>query len=109
MTFGRRASIGCLMAALTALVWASPSEAGTRETLRQECKTQLNMPDPICDCIGKKAETELSAGEQAMVVAMVTKDKAAQARSRGTLSGDEMAKAALFMANAPQDCAKPKQ
>lgn len=85
--------------------FASTAYAGTADTLRQECMTQLNMPPDACACIGMMAEAELNEDEQAMVVAMVQKDEAASAELRARMPLDQLTKSAMFMTSAPSRCA----
>lgn len=87
------------------LATAGAAFAGTAETMNSECLSQLNMPASACACIGERAEAELSPKQQALVIAMVTKDQATSARLRGEMTVVEMTEAAGWMMNTPKRCA----
>ncbi|MEM7224372.1 MAG: hypothetical protein AAF495_15435 [Pseudomonadota bacterium] len=78
--------------------------AGTADTLSEECAAQLNMSESACACIGARAEAELNDKEQAMVVAMVQKDRAESARLRGEMTTEELTNAGNFFRTAPGVC-----
>jgi hypothetical protein len=93
------AVLAVLLAALATNVAASP------EVIEAECHAQLNMPPGACACIGRTAGDELTADEQAFVVAAITGDETASAELRSRMSLDALTKAAMFMANTPARCA----
>lgn len=84
---------------------ATAALADRAATLTAECHKQLNLGQRGCDCIGKRAKEVLNDKQQAMVVAMVTKDQQASAELRATMTQEEMSAAAGFMMNAPRLCA----
>jgi hypothetical protein len=90
--------------AMTLQMPAVVAAADAADTLRSECRKQLNLGDRGCDCIGDRAEETLNHKQQAMVVAMVTKDQAASATLRGEMTVEELTGAASFMMNAPKTC-----
>ena len=91
------------------LLWPGLVAAGTSETLEKQCHVQLKMSDGACACIGQRAEAELNAKQQEMIVAAVLKDQDAVARLRGEMTVDEMTKVGEFMMNVPGECATQSQ
>lgn len=83
-----------------------PVAAGTAETLEAECHKQLNLSDAGCECIGERAEDQLNDKQQALVVAMVTDNKATGTELQGQMTVEEMTEAMEFMRSAPSDCAE---
>ncbi|WP_417602006.1 hypothetical protein [Pararhodobacter oceanensis] len=69
------------------------------------CGTGSNMPAALCTCIGTQASAELNAEQQAFVIAAFAGDDAEAQRLRGVVPPLELAAAAMFMVNAPRDCA----
>ena len=95
---------------LTAFLAAgAPAYAGDSAELVRLCGEQLNVPDEICDCIGKTADAELDADERTMVIAMITKDEETAARLRTTLPMESMVRSGMFMASTPGRCAQQMQ
>jgi len=91
---------------LIAVHASAPSAiAGTAQILEQECHKQLKMGDAACACIGERAEDQLNEQQQALVVALVTKDQATSGAARNTMSVEEMTEAGKFMQEAPTACA----
>lgn len=82
---------------------ASVSQNKTK--LVQLCSSELNVPEGVCDCISDTAEEELTPDGIAFVVAALEKDDAKTTELRGKMPFDEMTKSAMFMANAPTNCA----
>ena len=84
----------------------APAMAGeTADTAIASCLQELNLPQPVCQCIGTRAESELSETEQAFFIAMITGDQAEAASLRGGMTVDEMTTVAAFMSGAPSSCA----
>lgn len=73
--------------------------------LTAECHKQLNLGPTGCACIGERAGEVLNEKQQALVVAMVTKDQAASTQARGDMTMEEITGAAKFMMDAPKHCA----
>ena len=96
------------LAAMVALGTASPVFAGeTKDILEKECKKRLTeLSSAACACIGEKAEADLSANVQKMVIVMLMQDRAAAGKVIGELTLEEMQKAAAFMASVPMACGK---
>lgn len=91
--------------ALAAAVATPPAQAGTAETLQSECTSQLKLSESACACIGQKAEAELNAKQQEMVIAQVQKNIEQITKLRAELSLDDVTPARQFMLEAPQVCA----
>ncbi len=96
------------LAAMAALGTASPVFAGeTKDILEKECKKRLTeLSSAACTCIGEKAEADLSANVQKMVIVMLMQDRAAAGKVIRELTLEEMQKAAAFMASVPMACDK---
>ena len=90
--------------AMVLAVQAMPAVADNADVLVEECGKQLNLGPKGCACIGERSAS-LNDKQQQLVVAMVTKDQAASAKLRGSMTVDEMTGAAQFMMSAPQLCA----
>jgi len=68
------------------------------------CANGTNMPAAICTCVGDQAAGDLSADQQAFVIAAFNANQAEATRLRGVLSGGDLVQAATFMASTPQNC-----
>lgn len=91
---------------LACVLWSPAVQASEEtETLKTECHKQLNLGESGCNCIAERADQVLNPKQQALVVAMVTKDQAKSGQLRGDMTVDEMSGAAEFMMTAPQLCA----
>ncbi|MCC2110943.1 MAG: hypothetical protein KDJ16_02800 [Hyphomicrobiales bacterium] len=83
-----------------------PAQAGeTAEQAVEWCGKSTNMPDEICACIGRRAESDLNAKQQRFFIAMVSKNKAEQDALRGDMTVNEMTEVAMFATTSPQKCA----
>lgn len=96
-------------AAIVSILGLGQALAGTAETMEQNCLARLNLPPKACACVGNRAEIELSPGQQALVIAMITQDQAASDRLRGELSVAEITRAASWMTRTPAHCAAQAQ
>jgi len=81
---------------------AAPADLNTIE---RECGKRLKLPPGGCKCLRNRA-AKLTDRQQAFVAAVVTKNKAAQARIRQTLTVKELTEAGTFMTQAPSQCAR---
>jgi hypothetical protein len=63
------------------------------------CEKSTNMGPAICDCLGRKANQDLSGDERAFVVAALTENEAETTRLRSELSLESAMKAGMFMTN----------
>lgn len=90
-----------------ASAFALPAAAAPADlaTIERECGKRLSMPPGGCKCLRDRA-ARLKDGQQQFVSAVVTKDKAAQARLRQSLSPQELTQAGLFVTQAPAQCAR---
>ena len=80
---------------------------GTKDILERECKKRLTeLSSAACACIGIRAETDLTANVQKMVIVMLKQDRAGAGAVIGALTLEEMQKAANFMASVPMACDK---
>lgn len=73
--------------------------------LERECHKQLKLGDGACACIGDQASKQLNENQQALVVAMVTKDQAASESVQARMTVEERVKTGKFMRDAPGFCA----
>jgi len=96
------------LAAIVTLGPALPVFAGaTKDILQGECKKRLvELSSAACACIGDRAEADLTANVQKMVIVMLMQDRAAAAEVIRELTLEEMQKAADFMASVPMACAR---
>lgn len=69
------------------------------------CNEQSNMEPAICDCLAERAESDLSEGGFALLVASIEDDQDEAARLRTSLPFEETAAAGMFMVNTPAECA----
>ncbi len=70
------------------------------------CTTTTNLGAALCECSAKKAQGEMSPKAFEFLVAIVAKDKAAQAALAPQLSVEEMMKAGTFMTRGPAACGR---
>jgi hypothetical protein len=86
---------------------ATPAAAAPADlaTIERECGKRLKLPTGGCQCLRDRA-ARLKDGQQKFVAAVVTKDKAAQARLRQGLTVAELTETGLFMTQAPAQCAR---
>lgn len=75
--------------------------------LTEICQTTTNMSATVCECVGKKANDELSANARAFLVASMDKKEDEMASLRSKLTLEEMTKAGMFFVTAPAACANP--
>ena len=75
------------------------------DTIERECGKRLRLPPGGCKCLRNRA-AKLKDRQQAFVAAVVSKNKAAQARIRQTLTVQELTEAGTFMTQAPAQCAR---
>ena len=96
------------LAAMATLGAASLVFAGeTKDILEKECKNRLTeLSSSACAYIGDKAEADLTANVQKMVIVMLMQDRAAAGKVIRELTLEEMQKAAAFMASVPMACTK---
>ena len=84
---------------------SSFSDAGQEGKIAKLCKEGTNTPSKVCDCMGEKSGA-MSAQEQDMIVAMMSRNQKAAATLRTEMSPDSMIKAGTFMANVAKECAE---
>ncbi len=89
-----------------ALVLACCGSGDDAADVAAACKASTNMGAAVCDCLARKAKAELSADEQAFVVAALKEDDEAATRLCGELTLQSAMKAGLFMTKAGS-CATP--
>jgi hypothetical protein len=94
-----------LMAGGFAVAPAATASPADLATIERECGKRLKLPPGGCTCLRGRA-AKLKDGQQAFVAAVVTRDKAAQARIRQTLTVQELTEAGMFMTQAPSQCAR---
>ncbi len=75
------------------------------DLLERQCAAQLDLSPGGCGCIAEAASRELNDMQQALVVAMVTRDDARYVDLRARMTIEEMTDAAGFMTRAPGACA----
>ncbi len=83
----------------------SPAAAGNPEILVEECHKQLKLGDSACACIGDRAEKQLNEQQQALIVALVTKNQEASNAVQANMTLEEQTGAGNFMRDAPRLCA----
>jgi len=88
-----------------AAMFAIPASAAERDTVIASCKVQLNLAPKGCECIADKAKTEFNEKQHAFFLAVITQDKAAQARWRGDLTVNELTQVGMRMGQMPGECA----
>ncbi len=76
------------------------------EEFAAACNAQLEMPESVCECIGEKAESDLTQEERNFAYASITGDLEATEKLRAELGVDGAMKAGMFFVNAPADCAR---
>ncbi|MEX0842658.1 MAG: hypothetical protein WD039_10285 [Xanthobacteraceae bacterium] len=74
-------------------------------TIESECGARLRLPAGGCTCMRERAAS-LKDGQQAFVAAVVSKNKAEQARIQQGLTVRELTEAGMFMTQAPAQCAR---
>ncbi len=72
----------------------------------EACISSTNLERPLCECVAKKANKELSPGGFAFLVASLKGDEAKAKALRSKLDMSEMTVAGMFMTKAPARCAK---
>ena len=83
----------------------SPAGADSADILEAECHKQLKLGDSGCACVSKRAKDKLNDKQQALVVAMVTRDHGKSAVLQGEMTAAETQGATQFMRETPQVCA----
>jgi hypothetical protein len=83
---------------------ADGDASGTR--LAEICQSTTNMSAAVCDCVGKRANDELSPNARAFLVASMDKKEEEAASLRAKLPLEEMTKAGMFFVTAPAACAR---
>ncbi len=85
----------------------TPAAAGPEEVeaVRALCRTQLNVPEAICDCLAGKAAAMTDA-QQIFIVGTLQGDAAKVDSARGSLGPQETMAAATFMVSQPAACAR---
>lgn len=95
------------IALLALVVYGESFASSQKDKITSLCQQKLDVPPEICGCIGKASETQLmSDDERAMVIAILSGDEATAKRFRSSLPVDAMMRAGMFMATAPNNCAK---
>lgn len=84
---------------------AKKDDGPTGEQFAEACGEALNVPEEICECIGEKAETELTPIERKFAYASVTGDLEATEELRDELGVEGSMNAGMFMVSAPAACA----
>lgn len=84
---------------------AGPALADMSDDIGAACMTASNIPDAVCTCVGARAAEELTADEQAFVLASLTEDLETADALRATMPADSLTRASVFLINAPATCA----
>ena len=99
-------SLRCVVAVATVVACRGATTGGTSSArLTEICKTTTNMSAQVCDCVGKKADADLSPDALAFLVASMDKQEAKAAELRSKLTLQEVTKAGMFFVSAPASCA----
>lgn len=95
-----------LSSMVLSLIFSMNAHAGAAgDAAIASCLKDLKLPNNVCACIGRRVEAELNPKQQKFFVAVVTRNAAAQAEMRKTLTGEEMSQIGAFVTSAPQRCA----
>jgi len=90
---------------LLSLVVSGESFAGQKSKIISLCNSEMNMPGKMCDCLGEESSV-LSEQERSMVIAMLSKDKAAADKLRSTMPVNSALASSMFIVNTPNKCAR---
>ena len=71
----------------------------------EACMSSSNLDQPMCECLAKKAEAELTADGFTYLVAALNQDQATLTALQGKLGLEETTKVAMFMVNKSPECA----
>ncbi|MGE0441965.1 MAG: hypothetical protein AB7L66_09750 [Gemmatimonadales bacterium] len=64
------------------------------------CRSSSNLEPAICDCLARKAETDLKEDERSFLLAVLTKNDARAAELRPKLGLEGAAKTGMFLTKA---------
>ena len=78
---------------------------GGGNTFVEACMSSSNLDQPMCECLAKKAEAELTADGFTYLVAALNQDQATLTALQGKLGVEETTKVAMFMVNKSPECA----
>lgn len=84
---------------------AESSSSNGYGTLVSGCLSQTNLDRSTCECVAKKAETDLTPGGYSLLVAMLSGDEEKSKELSGSLKVAESMQAGMFMTSAPARCA----
>jgi len=103
----RRLSPMCATAVAAVLLTALPvaATADDRKAILESCARDTNLPEKVCECIADRAPSDLDGPAYTFFVAMISGNEAEQARLRATTPPQDLMAAAMFMTNAPAQCA----
>lgn len=86
--------------------YGDSSGANDINAFAKACGSAYNLGGPICDCLAKKADQELTPLGFAFLVASMNHDDEKTAKLRGKLEMSEAMEAGMFMVNSPKHCSE---
>jgi len=84
---------------------AKKDDGPTGAQFAEACGEALNVPEEICECIGEKAEADLTPIERKFAYASITGDMETTEDLRDELGVEGSMNAGMFMVSAPAACA----
>lgn len=86
-------------------VTPASENGGGANAFVEACMSSSNLERPMCECLAKKAEAELTANGFTYIVAALNQDEATITTLQSGLGLEETAKIAMFMVNKSPECA----
>jgi hypothetical protein len=91
---------------LTLIGYGERCEANDINAFVKACLSYLELEEPMCKCLAKKADEDLTPTGFAYLVALMNKDEAKAKKLLSQLNFAEKLDANMFLVNRPQKCAE---
>ena len=99
-------SILLLLVILTVTVCSDSGGSGS--VIAAACKDNLNAPEAACDCLGERADEELSPEAGEWLAAALNQDAEKAQEMRENVDWTELLEASTFMMNISKGCDIPE-